>query len=67
MENESSIVVQGKTMMYIPGGTYRMGSSRGYGEELPVHEVAVAPFYMILVDCWIIKSLTAWCENASVN
>ena len=36
----------GKRMVYIPGGTFVMGSERGYGEEKPLHEVTVAPFYM---------------------
>ena len=36
----------GKKMRYIPGGKARMGSEHGYGEEKPVHEVEVAPFYM---------------------
>lgn len=35
-----------KTLLLIPGGSYRMGSQRGYAEERPVHTVPVNPFYM---------------------
>ena len=33
-------------MLWIPGGTFRMGSERFYPEERPVHEVTVAGFWM---------------------
>src|SRR5713226_10570634 len=33
-------------MLYVPGGTYRMGSNRHYPEEAPVHRVTVAEFWM---------------------
>jgi formylglycine-generating enzyme required for sulfatase activity len=33
-------------MLYVPGGTYRMGSDRHYPEEAPVHRVSVAEFWM---------------------
>src|SRR6202051_3878071 len=33
-------------MLYVPGGTFRMGSDRHYPEEAPVHRVTVAPFWM---------------------
>ena len=36
----------GKRMVYIPGGKMLMGSDKGYPEEMPVHEIEVAPFYM---------------------
>lgn len=36
----------GKTMVLIPGGTFRMGSQTGYHEEAPVHSVRVTDFYM---------------------
>ena len=36
----------GKKMVLIPGGTFRMGSEKGYHEESPVHSVKVASFYM---------------------
>ena len=36
----------GKTMVLIPGGTFRMGSQTGYQEEAPVHSVNVTSFYM---------------------
>src|SRR6202051_3310832 len=33
-------------MLYVPGGTFAMGSDRHYPEEAPVHRVTVAPFRM---------------------
>jgi hypothetical protein len=33
-------------MLYVPGGTYRVGSDRHYPEEAPVHRVSVAEFWM---------------------
>jgi sulfatase modifying factor 1 len=33
-------------MLYVPGGTYRMGSDRHYPEEAPVHRVTVGEFWM---------------------
>jgi formylglycine-generating enzyme len=33
-------------MIFIPGGTFRMGSDRHYPEEAPVHSVSVAPFWI---------------------
>src|SRR5712671_3188076 len=33
-------------MLYVPGGTYRMGSDRHYPEEAPAHRVTVAEFWM---------------------
>ena len=44
----SKIIVarDGKRMVLIPGGTFRMGSDHGYSEEAPVHPVRVDSFYM---------------------
>ncbi|WP_341850421.1 formylglycine-generating enzyme family protein [Bradyrhizobium brasilense] len=33
-------------MVWIPGGTFRMGSDRHYAEEAPVHRVSVSGFWM---------------------
>jgi len=34
------------TMVWIPGGTFKMGSDRHYPEEAPAHNVRVAGFWM---------------------
>jgi formylglycine-generating enzyme required for sulfatase activity len=34
------------TMVYVPGGTFRMGSDRHYPEEAPVHRVTVDGFWI---------------------
>ena len=33
-------------MVWIPGGTFRMGSDKGYPEERPVHRVTVDGFWI---------------------
>jgi formylglycine-generating enzyme required for sulfatase activity len=33
-------------MLYVPGGTYRMGSDKHYPEEAPVHRVTVDGFWI---------------------
>jgi formylglycine-generating enzyme required for sulfatase activity len=33
-------------MVWIPGGTFRMGSDRHYPEEAPVHRVTVSGFWI---------------------
>src|SRR4051794_36879483 len=33
-------------MVWVPGGTYRMGSDRHYPDEAPAHQVAVDGFWM---------------------
>ncbi|WP_183211353.1 formylglycine-generating enzyme family protein [Aurantimonas endophytica] len=38
--------VQGRNMVWIPGGTFRMGSDRHYPEESPVHRVTVNGFWI---------------------
>jgi len=38
--------VDGKEMIYIPGGEFIMGSDEGRGNEQPAHKVVVAAFYI---------------------
>ena len=33
-------------MVFVPGGTFQMGSDRHYPEEAPAHRVTVAPFWI---------------------
>ena len=35
-----------RTMIFIPGGTFRMGSDRHYPEEAPVHRATVDGFWI---------------------
>src|ERR1700754_3560575 len=37
---------QNEAMIWIAGGTFRMGSDRHYPEEAPAHRVAVGGFWM---------------------
>lgn len=41
---EAPPVVEG--MVYIPAGTFAMGSNEGFAHESPIHEVSVDAFYM---------------------
>jgi sulfatase modifying factor 1 len=34
------------TMIFVPGGTYRMGSDKHYPEEAPIHRVTVDGFWI---------------------
>jgi acetoin utilization deacetylase AcuC-like enzyme/formylglycine-generating enzyme required for sulfatase activity len=36
----------GIEMVFIPGGTFAMGSDKGTPDEAPVHKVSVSPFWM---------------------
>jgi formylglycine-generating enzyme len=36
----------GTELVWIPGGTFQMGSNHHYPEESPCHEVSVAPFWI---------------------
>lgn len=40
-------------MVWIPGGTFRMGSEDSYPEESPVHQVSVDGFWM---DCYAVTN-----------
>ena len=47
---ESDELVKGNSpfpnMVWIPGGTFLMGSEKQYPEEAPTHEVTVSGFWM---------------------
>ena len=36
----------GMTMMYVPGGTFSMGSNDGYDDEQPIHDVTIDSFWI---------------------
>ena len=38
--------VDGMVEVYVPGGTFQMGSSEGYGDEQPVHTVSLDGFWI---------------------
>lgn len=42
----SSLVAHSDAMVYLPGGTFSMGSERFYPEERPVRKVRVDPFWI---------------------
>ena len=52
----------GKKMVLVQGGTFRMGSERGYREEAPVHSVNVESFYM---DQYLVTNMEfrAYCDS----
>ncbi|HUI63218.1 MAG TPA: SUMF1/EgtB/PvdO family nonheme iron enzyme [Bacteroidota bacterium] len=52
----------GKTMILIPAGTFRMGSEKGYREEAPVHNVKVESFY---IDQYLVtnREYKAFCDS----
>jgi formylglycine-generating enzyme len=43
---QSSEALAGEGMLYVPGGTFRMGSDRHYPEEAPSHRVTVDGFWI---------------------
>ena len=45
-EPNGDVSTPAKDMVWIPGGTFKMGSERFYPEENPVHEVCVDGFWM---------------------
>jgi len=45
-QNAASTSSPHADMVWIPGGTFRMGSDRHYAEEAPVHSVAIDGFWI---------------------
>jgi len=45
-QNEASESSRHAEMVWIPGGTFRMGSDKHYAEEAPVHRVTVDAFWI---------------------
>ena len=45
-QDQKSGVPQHDNMIFVPGGTFRMGSDRHYPEEAPVHRVTVDGFWI---------------------
>jgi len=43
---EAREIVHHPDMVWIPGGTFRMGSDDHYADEAPAHRVTVTPFWM---------------------
>ena len=60
------IARDGKKMVLVPGGTFRMGSARGYSEEAPVHSVTVSSFYM---DLQLVtnREFKAYCDSTKTE
>jgi formylglycine-generating enzyme required for sulfatase activity len=46
LETKATVEPAPDTMVWIPGGTFRMGSDRHYPEEAPAHTVKVGGFWM---------------------
>jgi formylglycine-generating enzyme required for sulfatase activity len=46
MKPAPSVAAVTKGMVWVPGGTFAMGSDRHYPEEAPAHEVTVGGFWM---------------------
>jgi formylglycine-generating enzyme len=45
-QNAASEDARHADMVWIPSGTFRMGSDKHYAEEAPVHRVTVDPFWI---------------------
>jgi sulfatase modifying factor 1 len=45
-QNRKSDASQHDNMIFVPGGTFRMGSDHHYPEEAPVHRGAVDSFFI---------------------
>src|ERR1700677_4455684 len=45
-QNSATEVSCHTNMIWIPGGTFNMGSDRHYADEAPVHRVTIDPFWI---------------------
>ena len=45
-EATSCVAIRDEKMVWVPGGTFRMGSDRHYPDEVPVHSITVDGFWI---------------------
>jgi formylglycine-generating enzyme required for sulfatase activity len=55
-QNSATEVSCHTNMIWIPGGTFNMGSDRHYADEAPVHRVTIDPFWIDIAPVPIANS-----------
>ena len=63
--DESEISKIYKNMVFVQGGTFEMGSLNGFGNEKPVHTVAISDFYICKYEVTQIQWETITGKNPS--